>query len=90
MGAPYFETSEPTVLGGATLHALAPHAETGGLHFSTHEVYGLRLGEAKLQADGFKWCSVLPGHFYNARNVSGCQIFDIGVLHNELGCCPDD
>jgi len=57
------------VLGFATSDTLAPHFETAGFHAGAHEFNGLRFIQTKLKFYRFKWCSIFPGHFYNAGNI---------------------
>ena len=50
----HFGASQGTVLGGAPLHACAPHAKRAGLEFSTHQANHFGLAQTHTFVNGLK------------------------------------
>lgn len=64
-----FATAQFYMLGGASGHALAPHAKARGFHLAAHQFDDGRFIQAELLFDGFERGAVFPRHFDDARDV---------------------
>ena len=69
------------VFGVAASDPRPPASETARLQVAAHDGYHFAFAETVQGMNGFKWCSILPGHLDDAREISG---FDIHTLSMNL------
>ncbi len=67
----------------AAVYAFSPHPERRGLHLAPHQFDDLLFFEAVCVFDGFEWCSVLPRHFDDSRDVRVRELC-LGHMQNRL------